>query len=185
MVCFDCNAFTAQAGGRSGARPGGILAQWLPYGDRAVQLSVARSLQVSFIYVRTFKPVEQSGWHFLASMEPITKRSADDLVARVPAQAVADMMAWGPAATPADQFNRMLQTDMTTQKLISPSPSTPALDDDRPVNEYYMLRSWSHLMRSGVQKWTPSEFGAVAQPEASNRTAEEKKDQYVPAAVKR
>jgi len=162
---------------REHLRPGGILAQWLPYGDQAVQSSVARALQESFSYVRMFKPVEQGGWHFLASMQPIADRSADELLARMPAKAVSDMMAWGPAATPADQFKRMLQTDMTTQKLISLSPSTPALDDDRPVNEYYMLRNWSHLMRSGMHTWTPNQYGAASQPDAKDQAAQQGKQQ--------
>jgi spermidine synthase len=144
---------------------GGILAQWLPSGDSAVQASVARALQQSFTYVRIFKPVQDNGWHFLASMEPIADRTAQELVARMPAQAVNDMMAWGPAATPIDQFNRMLQMDLTVQDLISRSPGTPALDDDRPVNEYDMLRNWSRLMKSGTRTWSPGQYGAAVDPQ--------------------
>lgn len=153
---------------REHLQTGGILAQWLPSGDLAVQSSVARALQQSFAYVRVFRPVEDNGWHFLASMQPIADRTAAELVARMPARAVTDMMAWGPAATPTDQFNRMLETDVTTQKLISRSPGTPALDDDRPVNEYDMLRNFSRLMRSGMHSWRPSKYGAADSPQASN-----------------
>lgn len=161
---------------RDHLRPGGILAQWLPTGDAAVQSSVARALQQSFAYVRVFKPVEDNGWHFLASMEPIVDRSAEELVARMPAPAVTDMMAWGPAATPTDQFNRMLQTDLTTQKLISRFPGAPALDDDRPVNEYDMLRNWSRLMKSGMHNWKPNKYGATDQPEANNQSKDGKQN---------
>jgi spermidine synthase len=141
-------------------QPGGILAQWLPSGDEAVQSSVARALEESFTYVRVFRPVEENGWHFLGSMHPIADRSAEELLERMPARAVADMMAWGPAATPTDQFNRMLRTDLTPQKLISRAPGTPALQDDRPVNEYDILRHWSHYMQSGMRKWKPDQYGA-------------------------
>jgi hypothetical protein len=92
----------------------------------------------------------------------------------MPARAVTDMMAWGPAATPTDQFNRMLETDMTAEKLISRSPGTPALDDDRPVNEYDMLRNFSRLMRSGMHSWRPSKYGATDVSQASNETGDEK-----------
>jgi predicted membrane-bound spermidine synthase len=145
-------------------QPGGILAQWLPSGDEAVQASVARALQQSFSYVRVFRPVEENGWHFLASMQPIAERSADELVKRMPADAVSDMMAWGPAATPTEQFNRMLRTDLTTQKLIRLSPGTPPLQDDRPVNEYDMLRHWSHYVHSGMRSWKPDQYGAGSNP---------------------
>jgi spermidine synthase len=169
---------------REHLRPGGILAQWLPSGDRAVQASVARALQDSFTHVRIFRPVEDNGWHFLASMDPIATRSADELVARMPAPALADMMAWGPAATPVDQFNRMLQTDLTTETMISFSPATPALDDDRPVNEYDMLRNWSHLMNSGMHDWTPGQYGAAVGAEAKTKTSDEQKIRYDSGAVK-
>ncbi|HET6170642.1 MAG TPA: hypothetical protein VFE01_10705, partial [Terracidiphilus sp.] len=156
---------------REHLRPGGILAQWLPTGDPAVQSSVARALQQSFRFVRVFRPVEDNGWHFLASMEPIVDRSADELVSRMPGRAVTDMMAWGPGSTPTDQFNRMLQTDLTTQKLIARDPDAPALDDDRPVNEYDMLRNWSRMMKSGMRAWKPGQYGAAVEPEPPNSEA--------------
>jgi spermidine synthase len=146
-------------------QPGGILAQWLPSGDEAVQSSVARALQQSFTYVRVFRPVEENGWHFLASMQPIAERSADELVKRMPAAAVPDMMAWGPAETPTEQFNRMLRTDLTTEILISRSPDTPPLQDDRPVNEYDMLRHWSHYVHAGMRHWKPDQYGAGSSPQ--------------------
>jgi hypothetical protein len=153
-------------------RPGGILAQWLPSGDTAVQSSVARALQQSFTYVRVFRPVEENGWHFLASMQPVAERSAADLLTRMPAEAVTDMMEWGPATTPAEQFDRMLRTDLTTQTLISRSPDTPALEDDRPVNEYDMLRHWSHYVHSGMRNWKPDQYGASSDPPPAGETAQ-------------
>ncbi|HMG85179.1 MAG TPA: hypothetical protein VK574_05525 [Terracidiphilus sp.] len=153
-------------------QPGGILAQWLPFGDEAVQSSVARALEQSFTYVRVFRPVEENGWHFLASMQPITERSADDLVRRMPAEAVSDMMAWGPAATPTEQFDRMMRTDLTTQKLINRSPDTPPLQDDRPVNEYDMLRHWTHYVHSGMRNWKPDQYGAGSNPPPAGESAQ-------------
>jgi spermidine synthase len=122
-------------------QPGGILAQWLPQGDSAVQASVARAVKNSFSYVRVFPSVEHYGWHFFASDRPIQNRSAAELVARMPATAVTDMMEWGPANTPDEQFDLMLSAEMTTEQLIAPAPTTPALEDDRPINEYFLLRT--------------------------------------------
>jgi spermidine synthase len=122
-------------------QPGGILAQWLPQGDSAVQASVARAVRNSFSYVRVFPSVEHYGWHFFASDRPIQNRSAAELVARMPATAVADMMEWGPANTPDEQFDLMLSAEMTTEQLIALAPTTPALEDDRPINEYFLLRT--------------------------------------------
>ncbi len=153
-------------------QPGGILAQWLPSGDKAVQSSVARALQQSFTYVRVFRPVAENGWHFLASMQPIAERSADELVKRMPAAAVTDMMEWGPAATPTQQFERMLRTDLTTQTLISRSPDTPPLQDDRPVNEYDMLRHWTHYVHAGMRDWKPDQYGAGSSPPPAGESAQ-------------
>jgi spermidine synthase len=122
-------------------QPGGILAQWLPNGDDAVQASVARALKNSFSYVRVFPSVEHWGWHFFASDRPIQNRSAAELVARMPAKAVTDMMEWGPAKTPDEQFDLMLSAEMTAEQLIAMAPATPALQDDRPINEYFLLRT--------------------------------------------
>jgi spermidine synthase len=119
---------------------GGILQQWLPGGENAVQASVARALNNSFPYVRVYRSVEGSGWHFLASMQPIPARNASELLARMPDAAVLDLMEWGPAKTPNEQFDRVLSTETTTAQLIALSPGIPSLQDDRPVNEYFLLR---------------------------------------------
>jgi spermidine synthase len=132
-------------------QPGGILAQWLPSGDAAVQASVARALKNSFSYVRVFPSVEHWGWHFFASDRTIQNRSAAKLVARMPAKAVTDMMEWGPAKTPDEQFDLMLSAEMTAEQLIAVAPATPALQDDRPINEYFLLRKPEYL-RSIVRK---------------------------------
>ena len=122
-------------------QPGGIFQQWLPKGDGAVLSAVARALRNSFPYVRVFQSVEHWGWHFLASTRPIPVRTAGEMVATMPAGAVTDMMEWGPAQTPEDQFRLVLSQEMTLDPLITLSPSTPALQDDRPINEYYWLRT--------------------------------------------
>jgi hypothetical protein len=49
-------------------------------------------------------------------------------------------MEWGPAKAPNQQFARVLSTETTTGQMIALSPSTPALQDDRPINEYFLLR---------------------------------------------
>lgn len=121
--------------------PGGILQQWLPAGDNEIQASVARALKNSFPYIRVFHSVEGSGWHFLASARPIPIGTADELLARMPAPAIADMMEWGPANTPAEQFELVLSKPVALDQLIALSPSTPALQDDRPINEYFLLRT--------------------------------------------
>ena len=121
-------------------RPDAILQQWLPEGDEATQASVARALTTTFRYVRAYSSVEHSGTHYFASMSPIPERAAERLVESMPATAVADMMEWGPARTPADQFRLMLSRQVSLAQTIALAPNTPPLQDDRPVNEYFLVR---------------------------------------------
>jgi hypothetical protein len=105
-------------------------------------------LKNSFSYVRVFPSVEHWGWHFFASNRPIPDRSAAELAARMPAKAVTDMMEWGPAKTPDEQFDLMLSAEMTTEQLIALAPATSALHDDWPINEYFLLRTPQVLLHT-------------------------------------
>ena len=121
--------------------PGGILQQWLPEGDDPTQAAVARAIENSFPYVRVFRGIEGWGWHFLASERPIPIRTAAELVARMPASAVSDMMEWGPAPSPAEQMKRALSGQISIDAIVAYSAATPVLTDDRPINEYFLLRT--------------------------------------------
>jgi spermidine synthase len=122
-------------------RAGGIFHQWLPEGDRATEAAVARSLKDSFPYVRVYSYVGVPGLHYLCSMSPIPVRTPSELVARMPAKALADLVEWGPFKDPQQQFGIVNPNRYTLDNLIALSPDTPALQDDRPVNEYYFLRT--------------------------------------------
>jgi spermidine synthase len=140
------------AAARKRLPPGGILQQFLPDGvndanDDQLKASVARALTNSFPYVRIFQWNGRQGWHFLASAEPIPVRSAGELVARMPESAIRDMMEWGPAKTPDQQFKILLSRELTPAQMIALSPNTPALQDDRPINEYYLLRHPASVLR--------------------------------------
>ena len=123
-------------------RPDGILQQWLPEGDAVDRAAIARALQESFPYVRVFTedPKENWGIHFLASMQPLHKWTAAELAQHMPAAAAKDLIEWGPEANAEDQFVDLLQNETSLQQMIALAPNAPALQDDRPVNEYYLLR---------------------------------------------
>jgi hypothetical protein len=59
----------------------------------------------------------------------------------MPSAAVADMIEWGPGKDPEGRLNLMLSREISIDQLIALSPSSPALSDDRPMNEYYLVRS--------------------------------------------
>jgi len=122
--------------------PGGILQQWLPKSDDEARAAVARALTESFPYVRVFGSVEGWGLHFLASSQPLPQRTAQQLVERMPATAVRDLIEWGPGPTPEADFKLVLDRELPVGEVIALSPDVPALEDDRPVNEFYALRRY-------------------------------------------
>ncbi len=105
-----------------------------------VRSAVARALADSFPFVRVFNSVEGWGFHFLASMSPIPATRASVLGGRLPPRAVHDLLEWGPAATAEEQFQAVLMREIPLASLIAAVPGARALEDDRPVNEYFLLR---------------------------------------------
>jgi spermidine synthase len=127
-------------------RAHGIFQQWVADdGDIAAQAAMARSLKESFLYVRAFASVPKYGYHLIASDYPIPNRSAAELARRLPAAAAADLVEWGPYSTPEQQFTEVLKQEVALDEMIAKAPSVPALRDDQPVNEYYLLRQL-HLL---------------------------------------
>lgn len=128
-------------------RAGGILQQWVPATsamDTADVAAIARSIRDSFRYVRAFE--DDFGIHFLCSDQPIPGRTAEELVTCMPPNAIADFTEWsspGPRSareTAVAQFSDLLDQELEMDSLIAASPDTPALTDDRPINEYYAYR---------------------------------------------
>jgi spermidine synthase len=122
-------------------RPHGIFQQWVADdGDIAAQAAIARSLRESFRYLRAFGSVPKYGYHLLASDSPIPHRSAAELASRLPPAAAADLVEWGPSSNAEQQFAEVLKQEVPLDGIIAKAPSVPALRDDQPVNEYYLLR---------------------------------------------
>ncbi len=158
---------------RQHMRPGGILQQWLPATAAANPVdvaSVARSVRDSFPYVRAFG--DEFGIHFLCSDQPISRFTVQELLQRIPAGAFTDLSEWDPppaGATSGDaasdemsaasaQLKTLLAQEMTVDELVGAAPGTPALTDDRPINEYYILRKWRRGHRSA--RSSAQRFGA-------------------------
>jgi hypothetical protein len=74
-------------------------------------------------------------------MSPIAELNARELVARTPQPALVDMMEWGPAKTPEEQYGLLVSREFSPRRLMAGAPKAPALQDDRPINEYYWLRA--------------------------------------------
>jgi spermidine synthase len=119
-------------------REGGILQQWAPRVEKPVLLAAARSIAVSFPYVKVYRSVEGWGFHFLASMRPFSELTAADLVSRMPAYAQKDLLTWCPDGN----LEAYVQSVLSREFLLDPRLSNPGpmITDDKPVNEYFLLR---------------------------------------------
>lgn len=119
--------------------PNGILQQWFPGGDDTILYAVARSLWESFPYVVAFKSIEDWGYHFLASMTPIEEITPTQFVERLPQGAKRDLMEWNSGITIEKMAENILSRWTAIEKLLPPGRDA-VVTDDRPYNEYFMLR---------------------------------------------
>ena len=121
-------------------KPKGILQAWCPAeADAATFQAAFRSLRESFPYVRCFQAVAKAGTHMLASMEPIEIRKGAELAPRLPPQAIEDLLEWSLFLTPTDCLDYILAQEMPTEKVLD-TTSHIRITDDRPYNEYFLLR---------------------------------------------
>lgn len=124
-------------------RPGGILQQWIPVDHGLTLQSVALALVSSFPYVTAYRDVDGgvAGIHFIASMSPLPHLSAKEFVARLPLRARQDLVEWQPGVTAEAEATRILASEVPLSSVLPARSSVPALSDDRPFNEYFLLRS--------------------------------------------
>jgi len=131
---------------KSHLRPGGIVQIWFPgggamqYSDGVTQASVAKALRDSFPYLRAYQSIEGWGLHFLARMEPFPVVENGEMPQKLPAAAAADLVEWNHNVTPRQLLIDVLSREKSLDSLIAPAPSVPPIGDDRPINEYYLLR---------------------------------------------
>jgi spermidine synthase len=130
-------------------RKDGILQTWLleDLDDATTTVSVAKALTQSFPYVRAFPSYYRCGIHFLASMEPLPITASSVLASRMPSAAAADLVEWGPETSPQKQFDLVISHELSLKNLIAADPRIPALQDDQPINEYFLQRRKLHSYR--------------------------------------
>jgi spermidine synthase len=122
-------------------KPDGILAAWVPEDANLVLGAAVRSASVSFPYVRCFRSIEGWGVHVLASRQPIPQLTPAQLAARLPANARLDLMEWQNQLSLPNYLGRVLSQEIPLEQLLRLDPEI-RITDDRPYNEYFLLRQW-------------------------------------------
>lgn len=124
-------------------KPNGILQAWYPHpgGDEQTLSAVTQSLLESFPHVRACQSIFGWGVHYMASMSPIPALTAEEMLARMPKTAVRDMTEWSDVPA-VRYFDAMLKREVDPHRLVLPKERGGgiALTDDRPVNEFFLLR---------------------------------------------
>ena len=123
-------------------KPHGILQQWIPAtGGETVQ-AATRSLLRTFPHVRMFSSYDDLGTHYLASQQPLPALTAEELLARMPRGAQADLVEWRDDKDPTAFLRLILSKEKDPQAFVG--TNIASVTDDRPFNEYYLLRyAWN------------------------------------------
>jgi len=124
----------------------GILQQWSPGGEAKIDNAIAASLNASFPYVRVFNSCENWGHHFLASMSPIRDLTPQEMYALMPEAARRDLMEWSPAKDTLAFLTTMLTNEIPIAEIL-PADKKIMITDDRPYNEYFMVRRFPAYFR--------------------------------------
>ncbi|MEK7474988.1 MAG: hypothetical protein AAB152_05060 [Candidatus Coatesbacteria bacterium] len=124
---------------RSRLKPGGILQQWYPEGEIAGGQATLRALRGVFPHVRAFRSWLGKGVHFLASEHEIVLPGEAVIRDRMPPAARADLVEWGRPASLREFARGMPGLEVEVAGLLDPD-SAFELTDDRPRNEYYLVR---------------------------------------------
>jgi spermidine synthase len=124
---------------RTHLKPEGTLQQWCPGGEDKILGAVTRAIRRSFPHVRVFHSLEGWGFHFLASNTPIVIASPEVIAGRMPASAKEDLLEWMPDMTVEQVLEECIKKEVSLKHLVDYSDGT-TLTDDRPINEYFLLR---------------------------------------------
>ena len=123
----------------------GILQTWFPVGEKLTYEAIARAIADEFPYVRIYHSIENFGYHFSASMQPIEKPGVGDFIARMPEGAREDMLEWADGQSLEAYVGSILEREIPLQNALNPDPRV-CVTDDQPYNEYFLLRrTWNKL----------------------------------------
>jgi spermidine synthase len=118
---------------------GGIVQQWLPLGDPMTVPAVAKAIHAVFPFVRVYNSFAGWGFHFFASMQPFDLPNVETFVHRLPAKATTDFVEWQVDKNAGALYEKMLKKEVPIESILSPDVNF-SVTDDRPINEYFLIR---------------------------------------------
>jgi spermidine synthase len=131
--------------------PDGVLHAWTPGEDAETDYAIARSLAESFPYVKVFRSFRNWGFHFIASQVPIKDLTAQELFNKMPAKAKMDLMEWESGKDTLQFLEAMLDKEVPMSEVLK-SDKSIMITDDRPYNEYFLLRRFPEYVHGVIGK---------------------------------
>ena len=130
---------------RTRLKDDGILQTWFPGGEKLTYEAIARAIVDEFPYVRIYHSIENWGYHFSASMQPIERPGVGDFITRMPKGAREDLLEWANGRSLEDYVSSILEREVPLQDALNPDLPV-CVTDDQPYNEYFLLRRiWNKL----------------------------------------
>jgi spermidine synthase len=130
---------------------GGIVQQWSPGGEKLTQQAMLNAICSAFSFVRVFHSIEGTGFHFFASMQPLNMPTANTFLARLPEAAARDFVEWSEGKSAGAIYDKLLLGEIPLSKFLS-AHMNDSITDDRPLNEYFLLRRFYNILRNKDQQ---------------------------------
>ncbi len=125
---------------KSHLQEGGVVQQWINWGNAKSIQAFLRSFVRSFPYVRAFVSLHGGGLHMIGSMQPLILPAVSRILAPMPPSARKDFVEWNLTNKEPSWFlNLILSSEVNVNSLLDPDERI-TVTDDRPFNEYYLLR---------------------------------------------
>lgn len=133
-------------------KPGGIVHEFVPYGEDSMIQGSLRSLSSCFKYTRVFR-IPRFGFHMLGSDSPLDSPSAKEAVAKLPHLATLDLVEWQSQnnTKPEAVMETIFQSEIPLSAIINPDPSVN-ITDDRPLNEYFLIRRTLGMLQGNTRR---------------------------------
>jgi spermidine synthase len=126
--------------------PTGLLQQWFPGGEAAIAQAAVNTLAQVFPHVLAYRSFEtpegakEYGIHLLAATWPLAAPTVERAVAKMPPAAVVDLMEWAPPGITHEQAWHYILKNRAEVSGELPTNRRLGITDDRPFNEYFLLR---------------------------------------------
>ncbi|MBM3974997.1 MAG: hypothetical protein FJ301_12950 [Planctomycetes bacterium] len=143
--------------------PTGVLQQWFPGGEDAILRAVVNTLQREFPHVLVYRafeatpdvPLHLAGTHVLAAEWPLQPPTVQQAIARMPEAAKKDLVEWHPQMPLEMAWEYILKQRMPLTDAL-PANDRLGITDDRPYNEYFLLRRTFSALAPMLQDVLPA-----------------------------